>query len=105
VPLRRIGAADRRAERGDTEGVQRAYYEALAILDRKGVDLETAWCRSAASAALFGYCRAAVQQRRTAEAVEVLWRWRTRYQPWLAAPLTPSEAECLKWFEALLRRE
>lgn len=99
---RRIGAADGGAKRGDTDGVLRAYAQALEILGRPGIDLETPWCRSAATVALWGYSRTAAQLQRHAEAVDMLARWRSRYLPWLAAPLTPQEAEYLKWFEDLL---
>jgi hypothetical protein len=101
--VRRIGAADKRAARGDTEGVLRAYSEALAILDQPGIDLKTAWCRSSATVALWGYCRAAAQLERTSEAIEVLERWHSRYLPWLAAPLTAEEGAYLQWFEDLLQ--
>jgi hypothetical protein len=99
----KIGTADKRANRGDVEGVLRAYSEALAILDRPGVDIETPWCRSTASVALWGYCRSAVHLRRAPEAVAVLSRWRARYLPWRAAPTTADEGTYLEWFEELLQ--
>lgn len=82
----RIGAANKRGKRRDAEGVLRAYSEALQILDRPGLDLETPWWRAGATVALWGYCRTAAQLERHAEAAELLTRWRSRYLPWLAAP-------------------
>jgi hypothetical protein len=102
---RRIGAADKRETRGDTEGVLRAYAEALEILDRPGVDLETAVCGSCAMVALLGYSRTAAQLQRHAELTDMLARWRTRYLPWLAAPLTSDEAQYLKWLEEVLKAQ
>ena len=102
---RRIGTAEKRGMRGDLEGAMRTYAEALQILDQPGVDLETPWCGSAATVALWGYCWAAAQLQRHAEAADLLTQWRSRYLPWLAAPVTADQAQCLKWFEELARRE
>ena len=97
-----IGAAEKREKRNDTEGVLSACSEVLAILDRLGVDIEAPWCRPAATEALTGYCRAAIQLGRRPEAMALLSRWRDRYLPWLAAPLTFHEREQLQWFEDVL---
>jgi len=99
---RRIGAAERREKRGDLQGALRARSEALEILGRSDVDLETPWCRSGASVALLGYAQTAHRLGSWRELLEMLTRWRSTYLSWMASPLTPAEASYLKWFEEVL---
>ena len=99
---RRIGAAERKEKEGDRLGVMNVCSEALQILGRKQVDLERPWCRSAASQALWGYCRAANALDRKVELVEMLTRWRPTHLAWMKSPITAQEAEYLKWFEQVL---
>src|SRR4030095_11906850 len=99
---RRIGAAERSEKRGDLQGALRARSEALDILGRSDVDLETPWCRSGASVALLGYAHAAHSLGLWRELLEMLTRWRPTYLRWMESPTTPEEASYLKWFEELL---
>jgi hypothetical protein len=98
---RRIGVAERREKRGDLPGVMSVCSEALTILRAPQVDLAMPWCRSAASVALWGYCRAARELDRTNELLETLTRWRPTYLAWLKSPDTEDEAQYLKWFEQI----
>ncbi len=66
---RKIGSAERSERRGDLEGASRASSEALEILGRDSVDLETPWC------------------------------WRPVYLEWMRGTTTPDEREYLRWFE------
>ena len=102
---RRIGIAERREKRGDLHGALRAEAEALEILGRPGIDLETPWCRSAASVALFGYARTAHQLGLWRQLLEMLTLWRSRYLRWMDRPSTPDEARYLKWFEEVLHSQ
>jgi hypothetical protein len=99
---RRIGAAERCENRGDLQGALRARFEALEILGRSDVDLETPWCRSGASVALIGYAYAAHRLGLSRELREMLTRWRPTYLRWMQSPTTPDEARFLKWFEEVL---
>jgi arginase len=67
------------------------------------VDLEMPWCRAGASQALWGYCLYAVKLNQTADAADVLARWRSRYRAWMAEPVDAQEAEQLRWFESFFR--
>ncbi len=99
---RRIGAAERLEKRGDLTGAMRVRAEALEILGRPGVDLETPWCRSGASVALWGYARTARELGLQRELRETLIRWRPVYLRWMESPTTPDEARYLKWFEEMI---
>ncbi len=101
---RKIGLAEERQKEGDTRGVMRACSEALGILENQRVDLERPWCRSAASQALWGYCRAAIELGLASDVADVLARWRKHYLLWINSPISPQEADYLKWIEQLSRR-
>ncbi|QSQ24573.1 hypothetical protein JY651_06375 [Pyxidicoccus parkwayensis] len=98
---RKIGAADRAQQAGNIEAALHAYVDALAILGARGVDLEAPWCRSAASVALIGYCRAAQELGRKAELLATLLQWRPSVLAWMRTPLTPDEEEHFRWMEQL----
>ena len=100
---RRVGAAEQKEKAGDLEGVMAACAQALEILGAPKVDLEMPWCRSAASVALAGYCRAARQLERRKEILGMLTRWRPTYLEWMKAPLDAREAASLQWFEEAFR--
>ena len=99
---RRIGAAERCEKRGDLQGALKARSEALEILGRSNVDLETPWCRSGASVALLGYAQTAHGLGLSRELREMLTRWRPTYRRWMESPTTPDETRYLKWFEEVL---
>ncbi|RKH19626.1 hypothetical protein D7Y13_37775 [Corallococcus praedator] len=96
---RRIGISERRAKAGDLEGVMKVCSEVLTILGAPKVDLRMPTCRSAASLALWGYCRAARQLERRSEIHQMLSRWRPRYLEWMKAPMGQHETDYLSWCE------
>ncbi|MCY1021480.1 hypothetical protein [Pyxidicoccus sp. MSG2] len=98
---RRIGAADRQRRAGNTEGAFRAYASALEVLAARDIQKEAPWCRSAASVALVGYCRAAQELDRKAELLATLVHWRPFVLGWRHTPITPDEEEQLRWMEQL----
>jgi hypothetical protein len=100
---RRIGAAERLEKRGDLSGAMRVRAEALEILERPEVDLETPWCRSGASVALWGYARTARELGLQRELRETLIRWRPVYLRWMESPASPDEATYLQWFEEMVQ--
>jgi len=99
---RRIGVAEREENGGDLRGALKTSSETLAILGDGSIDLGTPWCRSAASVALWSYCRVARKLGLEQELRDTLIRWRTTYRGWMQSPATPEERKYLEWFEDML---
>ena len=99
---RRIGVAERKENGGDLLGALKTSSETLEILGDGSIDLGTPWCRSAASVALWSYCRVARKLGLEQELRDTLIRWRTTYRGWMQSPATPEERKYLEWFEDLL---
>ena len=81
------------------------FEEALRILRQPNVSLDTAWGRSAATVALWGYCRSADRLRRRSELENMLLEWRPTYLEWLKHPIMEAERRYLEWFEGKLEHE
>jgi hypothetical protein len=99
---RRIGDAERKESGGDLHGALKTSAETLEILGSGSIELEAPWCRSAASVALWSYCRVARKLGLEQELRDTLFRWRTTYRGWMHSPATPDERTYLQWFEELL---
>ena len=101
---RAIGAAERQEQSGDWPAVLASFQRALDALGAAGVDLGAPWTRSAASVALYGYCRAAACLRSPDQLVAQVDTWRDRWTLWKAHPATPEEQQYLDWIEKQYER-
>src|SRR5215475_7361869 len=101
---RAIGAAERQERGGDWQGVLTSFQRALDALSAPGVDSSAPWTRSAASVALYGYCRAAAFLKAPQKLVTQVDAWRDRWTQWKADPATGEERECIEWVEKQYER-